>query len=67
MENVEVVNFIETYISHCVKVMNSTKVSDVKPSTVTIAQLLAEEARVRWNAIVEEEDVMVDDISVVVI
>jgi hypothetical protein len=32
-----------------------------------IAHLLCEEARVRWKEIVEEEDVIIDDISVVVV
>ena len=39
----------------------------VDASNCCIAQMLCEEARLRWFTIVEEEDVFIDDISCVVI
>jgi serine/threonine protein phosphatase PrpC len=67
MENEEVINFVEKYRGLCVHEMESTghKKSFV-PSNTCIAHLLCEEARQRWLTIVEEEDVLMDDISAVV-
>lgn len=42
-------------------------VSIIKPEQTNIAHLLAEESRVRWYAMCEEDDVMVDDICVIVL
>mmetsp|Transcript_14440 Transcript_14440/g.14486 ORF Transcript_14440/g.14486 Transcript_14440/m.14486 type:complete len:108 (-) Transcript_14440:29-352(-) len=39
----------------------------ISSDNTCIAQLLCEEARMRWYAIVEEEDVIIDDISCVII
>lgn len=36
------------------------------PRCVSIAQLLCEEARVRWMAIAEYDEISIDDISVIV-
>ena len=67
MENQEVADFIEAYRYSCVRDISSPCHSDViKPQNCTIAQLLCEEARIRWLSIVEEEDVIIDDISCVV-
>lgn len=67
MENQEVADFVEAYRYSCVRDIQSPCVTDIiKPQNSTIAQLLCEEARTRWLSIVEEEDVLIDDISCVV-
>lgn len=67
MENQEVADFVEAYRSACKREANGADAGDyVRPSNSTIAQLICEEARVRWQTIVEEEDVLIDDISCVV-
>jgi serine/threonine protein phosphatase PrpC len=67
MENEEVANFVEKYRSNCLKETSGPgRVKRYMPSNACIAQLLCEEARQRWITIVEEEDVMIDDISAVV-
>ena len=43
------------------------KSADVTPENSCISQLLCEEARSRWKKIIEKEDVMIDDISCVVL
>ena len=68
MENQEVVDFVEAYRLKCVRQMQMPTYQDpVEPLNVTIAHLLCEEARARWLSIVEAEDVLIDDISCVVI
>lgn len=68
MENQEVADFVEAYRSSCKREANGASAVDyVCPSNSTIAQLICEEARVRWQTIVEEEDVLIDDISCVVL
>ena len=67
MENQEVVDFIEAYRNSCLKGSSLRVAEKVKPETCTVAQLLCEEARTRWLSIVEEEDVLIDDISCVVV
>ena len=68
MENFEVVNFVETYRlsarQEFSKVITGVL---VKPVTTWIAQLLWEEARARWFVLVEKEDVIIDDISWIVV
>lgn len=67
MENQEVADFVEAYRSSCKREANGVEAEDyVRPSNSTVAQLICEEARVRWLTIVEEEDVLIDDISCVV-
>jgi len=66
MDNVEAVNFVEKFRSRCIKKAGQL-VYPIRPLTTTIAHLLSEEARYRWFGICEEEDVMIDDISVLVI
>jgi serine/threonine protein phosphatase PrpC len=66
LENIEVINYVEKFRKKCMK--NST--DKQYPATLnnsSISRLLAEEARYRWLGICEEEDVMIDDISVLVI
>jgi serine/threonine protein phosphatase PrpC len=67
MENEEVVNFVENYRYQCMKNCDLANPGRITPDNVTIAQLLCEEARYRWKYIVEEEDVMIDDISAVIL
>ena len=69
MENSEVVDYVEAYRHACLKgtFSEGPKGERTRPSNAPIAQLLCEEARMRWLAIVEEEDVVIDDISCVVV
>jgi serine/threonine protein phosphatase PrpC len=67
MENEEAVNFVQHYRRDSKKEEIPTETEIVTPISVPIAQLLCEEARYRWKYIVEDEDVMVDDISAVVL
>lgn len=66
MDNEDVINFVERYRGSAKKgeLGDPQKIS---PVTSSIARLLCEEARVRWYSIVEDEDVMIDDISCVII
>jgi serine/threonine protein phosphatase PrpC len=69
MDNQEVVNFIETFRTKCIKEIDSPFVvtETITADNVSISQLLCEEARTRWCTIVEMENVMIDDISCVVL
>jgi serine/threonine protein phosphatase PrpC len=69
MENSEVVDFVEAYRHSCIRGTFSEINNGIltKPENATIAQLLCEEARMRWLSIVEDEDVVIDDISCVVL
>ena len=64
MENYEVVNFVEKFRNKC---QNGGSEYPARVSNSSIARLVCEEARYRWMGIVEDEDVMIDDISCVVI
>lgn len=64
MDNLDAVNFVEKFRS------TSSSPTDLYPATISnssISRLLCEEARTRWLKIVEEEDVMIDDISCIII
>lgn len=68
MENQEVCDFVEAYRHKSVRgVQHPKQLTSVQPDTVTIAQLLCEEARARWIKIVATEDVNIDDISCLVL
>lgn len=68
MDNQDVVDFVEAYRHACLRGVTAASRGDkVKPETCTIAQLLCEEARARWFTVIEEEDVLIDDISCIVI
>jgi serine/threonine protein phosphatase PrpC len=67
MENQEVVDFIEAFRRYSKKDQTPSQSPEVVPSSCTIAQLLCEEARLRWISVVEEEDEPIDDISAVVV
>ena len=68
MENQEVSDFVEAYRHKAVRNVSAPSFQDiVQPDTVPIAQLLCEEARARWLMVVEAEDVIIDDISCVIL
>ncbi|OMJ67158.1 hypothetical protein SteCoe_35761 [Stentor coeruleus] len=68
MDNEDVGTFIECYRRKCRTGINSCPLgTEVNFSNTCIAQILCEEARMRWYTIVEEEDVMIDDISCIVL
>ena len=67
MDNEDVVNFVEYYRSLTCREIKKHKDSEISARNSCIAQLLCEEARARWLSIVEEDDVMIDDISCVVL
>ena len=64
MDNFEVVNFIEKFRGSA---QNQGSNYPARTSNSSIARLLCEEARFRWFGVIEEEDVMVDDISCIVL
>ena len=64
MENWEVVNFVEKFRNNS---KNGGSEYPARLSNSSIARLLCEEARYRWLGVVEEEDVMIDDISCVIV
>ena len=69
MDNDDVAHYVECFRGKCKQgvIKPPPKGMDIVPSLTCIAQLLCEEARVRWYAIVEDEDVMIDDISCIVL
>ena len=68
MDNSDVVNFVESYRERCKrKVRASVQGRLVNPGNSCIAQMLCEEARVRWFSIVKEEGICIDDISCVIL
>ena len=68
MDNEDVGKFVEYYRRKCKTNLSSPPMgSDVNYLNTCIAQILCEEARMRWYTIVEEEDVMIDDISCIVL
>lgn len=66
MSNEQAVHFIEHFNDKCGGVYRQGT-GPVEPASTLIAHLLCEEARYRWFEVVEEEDVMVDDISCIVL
>lgn len=67
MCNSEATSFVDRYRHLCPLSPSHTPNTPVTSSNVSIAQLLCEEARYRWFGIVEQSDVMVDDISCIVL
>ena len=69
MDNEDVVNFVECFRGKCRQggVRTALKNTEIVPGIACIAQLLCEEARVRWYTVVEDEDVLIDDISCIVL
>lgn len=66
MDNIEVINFVERF-RHSSQVSLPSSDFPARTSNSTISRLLCEEARYRWFGVVEEEDVIIDDISCVII
>ena len=68
MENQEVSDFVEAFRNKSPREATVPRLLEVvSPGKVTISQLLCEEARARWLSVVEAEDVLIDDISCVVL
>mmetsp|Transcript_29371 Transcript_29371/g.52582 ORF Transcript_29371/g.52582 Transcript_29371/m.52582 type:complete len:484 (-) Transcript_29371:32-1483(-) len=67
MENKDVGNLVEKFRRKCKKTNYKSIPRKAKAVDLQIAHLLALEARYRWFDVVQEEDVMIDDISVIVI
>ncbi|OMJ73986.1 hypothetical protein SteCoe_27197 [Stentor coeruleus] len=66
MANDDVVNFVEFYRDKSYRGNNRNKDTPSLQNS-NIAQLLCEEARTRWFAIVEEDNVSIDDISCIIL
>ncbi|OMJ73820.1 hypothetical protein SteCoe_27402 [Stentor coeruleus] len=67
MDNEDVVNFVECFRRKSRADIVSNLGEEITLKNSCIAQILAEEARLRWFSIVEEEDVTIDDITCAVI
>lgn len=68
LDNRDCVNFIERYRRAAQRTCQTTaSKANPRVSNTTIAHLLCEEARLRWLGIVEDEGVMIDDISCVIV
>lgn len=68
IDNEGVANFVEYFRSKtCKEVGKRERNVDITVENSSIAQLLCEEARNRWLKIIQEEDVMIDDISCIVL
>lgn len=68
MSNEDIVNFVAKYRKLANrKVEGNISLLVVTPSNACIAHLLCEEARFRWLSIVENEDVIIEDISCVIL
>ena len=63
MDNEDVINFVEYHRRLTCKEIKKHRNQEVCVNNSCIAQLLCEEARVRWLSVVEKKDVMIDDIS----
>ena len=64
MENIEVINFVDSIRKSC---SNPSNLYPARPCNSSVSRLLCEEARLRWFKIIEEEDVMIDDISCIIV
>ena len=68
MDNDDVGTFVECYRGKCKTATNSPVYgAEINPGNACISQIICEEARMRWFTIVEEEDVVIDDISCIVL
>ena len=67
MESYEVVDFVEKFRRSCSKVPSQKPLAAVKPAQTTISHLLGAEARYRWLGIVQNEGVLMDDITCLVL
>ena len=62
----EVANFVQAYRGHCIKETEMPP-EEARCSNSCIAQLLCEEARLRWVKLIEAEGVVIDDMCCVVV
>ena len=69
MDNEDVVNFLDCFREKCLRgnIKLGKNFADVTPAVTCVSHLLCEESRLRWYSIVEDEDVMIDDISCIVL
>ncbi|CAG9327372.1 unnamed protein product [Blepharisma stoltei] len=67
MSNEEVVNFVAAYKENCQKEVVQPSISEANSSNSCIAQLLCEEARLRWLKISAYKKTNVDDITCIVL
>lgn len=67
MNNEDVIKFLDDYSPKAASLPSFIPNTTVTEQTTTLAHLLCEEARKHWIPIVEQEDVMIDDISCVVL
>lgn len=67
IDNIDACNFIEFYRSKTLRNTKAIKNSTVSYENTCISQLICEEARARWLHLVETEDVIIDDISCVIL
>ncbi|CAG9325528.1 unnamed protein product [Blepharisma stoltei] len=67
LSNIEAVNFVEKFRKKCLRNPPVIKEYPTRKNNSTIAQLVGEEARYRWFDICEQDDVVIDDISVIII
>lgn len=67
MNNEDVSNFVETFRNKCLNRVVEHNDFEICEDNSTVARILAEEARFRWLGQCMEQDVLIDDISVIVI
>lgn len=68
MDNDDVANFVDMHRELSKRGMPTYKEGEsVSLTNTNISQLLCEEARVRWLTVVERENVIVDDISCIIL
>ena len=68
MNNADVINYVAAFKEIACKSVDVDEVHEiVTPKNSCIAQLVCEEARIRWLALVENENTMIDDISCIVL
>lgn len=68
MTNQDVVNYVAAYKDKAKRVnVSCENYKEISVNEACISQLLCEEARVRWLALVENEDLMIEDISCIVL
>ncbi|OMJ71158.1 hypothetical protein SteCoe_30702 [Stentor coeruleus] len=65
LTNTEAIRYVDYYRKHCDN--SSIPVNLIDPKNSSIAELLAEYSRYCWLSIVEDEDVIIDDISVIIL
>ena len=68
MNNADVINYIAAFKDIACKTVDADETYvTVTPKNSCIAQLVCEEARLRWLALVENENKMIDDISCIIL